>query len=187
MDAVTAFLQGDLQESIFMNQPEGYDDGSGRVCQLNKAIYGLKQAGRTWNQKLDKILLKFGLVKSKCDPCVYFNRELNLTVAIYVDDFLIFYKENENLNKLKSHLNESLHMKDVGEARKCIDIQITKAEGKIELSQQTYVEKIDIFHIETIDIYYLHNIACLRPLWNTMQSAIVRAINRRAINQFVFD
>jgi transposase InsO family protein len=142
MDAVTAFLQGDLQESLYMCQPDGYDDNSGRVCKLNKAIYGLKQAGRTWNQKLDKILLKFGLTKSKCDPCVYFNREWNLVIAVYVDDFLIFYKESKHLNNIRLHLNTSLHMKDVGEAKECIGIQITKTDGKIELSQEMYVEQM---------------------------------------------
>lgn len=142
MDAVTAFLQGDLQENIYMNQPEGYNDNTGRVCKLNKAIYGLKQAGRTWNQKLNKILLKFGLLKSKCDPCVYFNREWNLVIAIYVDDFLIFYRDKRQLHAIKLHLNESLHMKDVGEAKECIGIQITKNKNFIELSQEMYIEQM---------------------------------------------
>lgn len=91
---------------------------------------------------MDKILLGFGLKKSKCNPCVYINRELDLAVAIYVDDFLIFYEKPENLDKLKLHLNESLHMKDVGAAKECIGIQITRTDCKIELSQQTYVEQI---------------------------------------------
>lgn len=71
MDAITAFLQGDLDEEIYMAQPKMYDDGSGNVCRLNKAIYGLKQAGRQWNIKLDDALSKFGLQKSKMDPCIY--------------------------------------------------------------------------------------------------------------------
>lgn len=102
MDAVTAFLQGDLQEAIYMDQPEGYSDDSKRVCKLNKAIYGLKQAGRQWNLKLSNSLVKFGLTKSKLDPCVFINTETTLIVVVYVDDILIFYKTREDLDEVKN-------------------------------------------------------------------------------------
>lgn len=58
-----------------------FNDGSNRVCRLNKAIYGLKQAGRVWNRKLNDHLLKMGFVKSKCDPCVYVKS--NIIIAVY--------------------------------------------------------------------------------------------------------
>lgn len=89
MDAVTAFLQGDLEEEIFMMQPEHFDDGTSKVCKLNRSIYGLKQAGRQWNFKLDAALKKFGLIKSQTDPCIYYTKDKRLIIAIYVDDFLI--------------------------------------------------------------------------------------------------
>jgi len=90
MDAVTAFLQGDLKEEIFIEQPASYNDGSNRVCRLKKAMYGLKQSGRQWNIALDNVLRSYGLEKSKMDPCVYHTKDASLIVAIYVDDFLIF-------------------------------------------------------------------------------------------------
>lgn len=77
-----------------MEQPEAYGDGSNRVCKLNRSIYGLKQAGRQWNINLDAALRKFGLKKSKRDPCIYYSGDLRLLIAIYVDDFLIFYKND---------------------------------------------------------------------------------------------
>lgn len=52
MDAITAFLQGDLEEEIYVQQPDGFRDGSNRVCKLIKAMYGLKQSGRQWNNNL---------------------------------------------------------------------------------------------------------------------------------------
>lgn len=73
MDAITAFLQGDLTEDIFMTQLEGFNDGTKKVCKLYKAIYGLKQSGRVWNDKLTKMLKSYGLKKSINDPCVFFN------------------------------------------------------------------------------------------------------------------
>lgn len=63
-------------EEIYIQQPELFDDKSGQVCRLKKSIYGLKQSGRMWNQKLDTKLRSFGLKKSSCDPCVYFNNDL---------------------------------------------------------------------------------------------------------------
>lgn len=74
MDAITAFLQGELNEEIYMMQPEGCHDGSPKVCKLNKAIYGLKQASRMWNHELDLALKKCGLSRSNSDPSIYFGQ-----------------------------------------------------------------------------------------------------------------
>ncbi|GJP65370.1 hypothetical protein CLOP_g22260 [Closterium sp. NIES-67] len=64
MDIVTAFLNGIILEEVYMKQPEGLDDGSGRVCRLKKAIYGLKQAPRAWYHKLEEALLAGGFKKN---------------------------------------------------------------------------------------------------------------------------
>lgn len=93
-----------------MIQPEGYKDGTTKVCKLNRALYGLKQAGYLWNRKLDSALNKFNLRKCKSDPCIYYDKGRDMFVAIYVDDFLIFYKDIEKLNELKSYLNENFMM-----------------------------------------------------------------------------
>lgn len=142
MDAITAFLQGDLNETIFMEQPEGYTDGTSRVCKLNRAIYGLKQAGRQWNIKLDAALQKYGLMKSKMDPCLYYSGNLNLLVAIYVDDFLIFYKCEKLLDELKKFLCGTFKMKDIGPAKHCIGVRIRQGDGIIELDQANYIREI---------------------------------------------
>ncbi|GJP61590.1 hypothetical protein CLOP_g18733 [Closterium sp. NIES-67] len=65
MDIVTAFLNGIILEEVYMKQPEGLDDGSGRVCRLKKAIYGLKQAPRAWYHKLEEALLAGGFKKTR--------------------------------------------------------------------------------------------------------------------------
>ncbi|CAI7873621.1 unnamed protein product, partial [Closterium sp. NIES-54] len=67
MDITTAFLNGIILEELYMLQPEGLDDGSGRVCRLKKAIYGLKQAPHAWYHKLEETLLAGGFKKSECD------------------------------------------------------------------------------------------------------------------------
>lgn len=75
VDVKTAFLYGNLDEEIYMNQPVGFNDGSGRVCRLDKSIYGLKQASRCWNKKFTSFLRSYGLVASEAYPCVFISRK----------------------------------------------------------------------------------------------------------------
>lgn len=87
-DVETAFLNGDLNADIYMKQPEGYEDGSEKVCKLNKALYGLKQSARCWNTKFTQCLKRFNLTASNADPCVFINREGGdtLILAVYIGD-----------------------------------------------------------------------------------------------------
>jgi transposase InsO family protein len=142
MDAVTAFLQGDVDKEIFIRQPEGFNDGSGRVCKLKKAIYGLKQSGRMWNMKLDSILKKLGFTQCKMDPCIYYTNNHNVILAVYVDDILFFYKEEERFNVIKELLQQNCKMKDLGEAKGCVGIRITQNKGEILLDQEVYIGEI---------------------------------------------
>ncbi len=142
MDAITAFLQGEIDEEIYIQQPDGYDDGSGKMCRLNKAMYGLKQAGRMWNLKLETSLKKFGLTKSQMDPCIFYDNEMKLIVAIYVDDLLIFWKNENTLENLKNFLCKTFNMKDMGRATSCIGINIKQMDGAIELDQTNYIKDI---------------------------------------------
>ncbi|GJP58372.1 hypothetical protein CLOP_g6300 [Closterium sp. NIES-67] len=92
MDIVTAFLNGIILEEVYIKQPEGLDDGSGRVCRLKKAIYGLKQAPRAWYHKLEEALLAGGFKTSECDPSLFLLQEKDaiLMLLVYVDDILLF-------------------------------------------------------------------------------------------------
>lgn len=142
MDAITAFLQGELDEEIYIYQPEGFKNNSNQVCRLNKAMYGLKQAGRQWNLKLDSALMSYGLIKSQMDPCVYYKRDGTLYLAIYVDDILIFWRDRELLMELKNKLSHSFKMKDMGKAQGCIGMKITQTANSIELDQSKYINDI---------------------------------------------
>ena len=97
-DVKTAFLYGTLQEQVYICQPEGFNDGSGRVCKLKWSLYGVMQAPRCWNQQFVDSVKKQRLKVGTADPCL-FMRQRNgkkLTVAIYVDDALILgSKESE--------------------------------------------------------------------------------------------
>lgn len=140
MDAITAFLQGELNEEIYTEQPEAFKDGSNRVCRLNKAVYGLKQAGRVWNKKLDGFLIKIGFMKSMCDPCVYI--KANIIIAVYVDDLLIFYTHVSDLNETRKQLHTNFRMKDIGQAKCCLGININQGADFIELDQSKYILEV---------------------------------------------
>jgi hypothetical protein len=73
MDVKTAFLNGNLSEDVYMIQPEGFVDpkNAGKICKLQKSIYGLKQASRSWNIHFDKVVKGFGFIKNEEEPCVY--------------------------------------------------------------------------------------------------------------------
>ena len=140
MDAETAFLQGDLHEDVYMRQAPAYDDQSGRVYHLKKAIYGLKQASRMWNIKLNNVLITFGFKRSKTDPCVY--RKGDMLIAVYVDDFLIFYHQKVDLEELRKMLHQNFNMKDIGLARSCLGITITQGADFIQIDQSHYVKEV---------------------------------------------
>jgi hypothetical protein len=90
-DVKMAFLNGVLDEEIFMEQPEGFNDGTDRVCELHKSLYGLKQSPRCWNKHFKEVLKDYGLCESKADPCLFYsaNNCGKLVVVIYVDDGLV--------------------------------------------------------------------------------------------------
>jgi len=74
MDVKTAFLNGELDEEIYMDRPNGYvaEGQEGKVCKLLKSLYGLKQAPKQWHEKFDKILTSAGFIVNEADKCVYY-------------------------------------------------------------------------------------------------------------------
>jgi len=143
MDVVTAFLAGNLEEEIFMEQPEGFEIGSKEddlVCRLRKSIYGLKQAPRVWNQRIRHFLKSIGFEQTYADPCVYINRDTDVIIAMWVDDLIIFGKDMANINDLKAQLNEEYEMKDLGELNYFLGIQVHRDKERkiIHISQSGY-------------------------------------------------
>lgn len=108
MDAISAFLQGDVEEELYMTQPPLYEKDSKSVCHLKKSIYGLKQASRQWNIKLNAALQDIGLSRSRVDPCIYYciNENDILFITLYVDDLLFFYSREGTVNTVKEKLTQ---------------------------------------------------------------------------------
>lgn len=142
MDAVTAFLQGDIDEVIYMRQPEQFDDFTGRVCSL----YGLKQASRQWNIKLSRALIACNYKQCETDSCIYIRRQKQsiVIVSVYVDDLLIFWNTASWRNDLKDKLMSQFKMKDLGQVSNILGIRIERnsREEKITFDQRNYIENI---------------------------------------------
>lgn len=145
MDAITAFLQGELFEDIYIKKPEGFRCDE-KVLKLQKSIYGLKQSSRLWNIKLKGVLLKFGLEQSQIDPCIfyYLKDTKKLYIAVYVDDLLIFSNDNLLKTKLKSCLKNNFEMKDLGAANSFLGLRISRdrESGKLYIDQEQYIQDL---------------------------------------------
>ena len=147
MDAVTAFLNGEIEEDIYMAIPDGYSTNStNKVCKLLKALYGLKQSPRAWYLKLDQQLHQLGFKRSTADNSIYsMSTAVGFVIlALYVDDFLLSSNNITLLRQIKSQLQQGFKMKDLGEAHYILGMQIThkRAEKSIHLHQQHYINTV---------------------------------------------
>ena len=93
MDVKTAFFNGNLLEDVYMIQPEGFVNpkNSRKVCKLQRSIYGLKQASRSWNLHFDEVVKEFSFIKNEDEPCVYkkVSGSAIIFLVLYVDDILL--------------------------------------------------------------------------------------------------
>jgi hypothetical protein len=127
-----------------MRQPDGYSDGTDRVCHLIKTLYGLKQAGREWNKELDRRLKSIGFRPLESDACAYTRKTQGdfQILTIWVDDILSFCSTQEGMDQLKADLNGILDLTDIGEPLKIIGIEITRRPDSICITQKNYIESI---------------------------------------------
>ena len=130
MDVKTTFLNGDIEEEIYMDQPEGFSmEGKDHmVCKLKKSIYGLKQASRQWYLKFNDTITSFSFQENIIDRCIY--RKISgskfIFLVLYVDDILLAANDLGILYETKSFLSKNFEMKDMGEASYVIGISISR-------------------------------------------------------------
>src|SRR4051812_10184749 len=148
MDVKTAFLNGNIEEELYMMQPEGFVDprNAGKVCKLQRSIYGLKQASQSWNLRFDEVIKAFGFFQNVEEFCVYKKLSGNSVafLVLYVDDILLIGNDTKLLGEVKEYLNGQFSMKDLGEATYILGIKIYRDRPNrlLALSQRTYIEKI---------------------------------------------
>ncbi|KAL0433470.1 UNVERIFIED_CONTAM: Retrovirus-related Pol polyprotein from transposon TNT 1-94 [Sesamum latifolium] len=148
MDVKTAFLNGFVEEEIFMDQPEGFTavGEEQKVCHLQRSIYGLKQASRSWNTYFDEVIRGYDFIKNDYDPCIYkkFSGSSVAYHVLYVDDILLIGNDVKMLGDIKVWLSTQFSMKDMGEASYILGIKIYRDRSRrlLGLTQSSYIEKV---------------------------------------------
>lgn len=141
-DVKTAFLYGDLDEEVFMEQPEGFSEENGKVCRLKRSLYGLKQSPRQWNKKFTQFLQDMDLQTSQNDGCIFYRNDRTLIVAIYVDDGLILASNENDIVEVMTALEDRFEVHSV-KATTFLGFQIEqKGPNEILLHQDSYINTI---------------------------------------------
>ncbi|KAF3666134.1 hypothetical protein FXO37_10729 [Capsicum annuum] len=146
MDVKTIFLNRELEEVIYMEQPEGFvvPGKKNKVCKLIKSLYGLKQEPKQWHTKFDQTMLANGFKINEYDKCVYIKDTPNhqVIVCLYVDDVLIISRDMSDINAMKQMLESKFDMKDLGVADLILGIRILRNPQGLALSQSYYIENV---------------------------------------------
>lgn len=143
LDVKTAFLHGNLEEQIYMQQLEGFiiDGKEDHVCLLKKSLYGLKQSPKQWYKRFNSFMISHSYLRSRYDSYVYFRKLSDgsfVYLLLYVDDMLIVARNMSEVNHMKSQLSQEFEMKDLGGAKKILGMEIQRDRnvGKLFLTQK---------------------------------------------------
>ena len=148
LDVVTAFLNGTLEEEIYMEQPPGYTKGGEKnlVCKLKRSLYGLKQSSRCWNTVFKEYMESTNFKQCTADPCIFVRSEgTDLTIiSVYVDDLIIITKTPEMMRRIKDSLATHFKVKDLGKLHYCLGITVEYDEEKkcLWMHQRQYIQSL---------------------------------------------
>ncbi|KAJ9542010.1 LOW QUALITY PROTEIN: hypothetical protein OSB04_028516 [Centaurea solstitialis] len=142
-DVKNAFLHGELQEEVYMEAPHGFTDkfGEREVCLLKKSLYGLKQSPRAWFGRFTLAMKNYGFKQSNSDHTLFLKQRDNLITCliIYVDDMIITGNDKEEITKLKKSLFTEFEMKDLGNLKYFLGIEVLRSKQGIFMNQKKYV------------------------------------------------
>lgn len=175
MDMSNAFLNGDLEEQVYMKFPPGYTGFGSKITafssvatttefvyKLLKSLYGLKQAPRQWFSKLSSILFELSYIQSQTDHSLFFKHSSNLitVILVYVDDILICGNSLSEIHNIKSLLSARFHMKDLGAVNYFLGLEISRSPAGFFVSQKKY----------TLDLLQEYGMSNATPLKLPMDS-----------------
>lgn len=146
LDVKTAFLHGDLKEEVYVSQPQGFivKGQENKVYRLKKALYGLRQAPRAWNVKLNHILRGLKFLRCSKEPSLYRKEVSNelLVVVVYVDDLLVTGSSLKLIESFKQEMAAKFEMSDLGLLTYYLGIEVLQGEDGIILKQDRYARRI---------------------------------------------
>jgi hypothetical protein len=146
LDVKTAFLYGDLDEELYMEQPEGFKvpghKNKNKVMRLKKAIYGLKQAALAWWKALDGSMAKIGCTRLVSDSGIFVNKGKTIVIIVYVDDVLFLGANKKDISSLKERFMQIWECRDLGDTQEFLRMRIVKSKGRILIDQVDYLHKV---------------------------------------------
>ena len=144
LDVKTAFLYGELDEELYMEQPEGFKDpkNKNKVMRLKKAIYGLKQAALAWWKALDKSMATLSCTRLVSDSGIFVNKEKTIVIIVYVDDVLFLGANKKDISSLKQRFMKIWECRDLGDTQEFLRMRIIKSNGRIKIDQVDYLNKV---------------------------------------------
>jgi hypothetical protein len=146
-DVKTAFLNGHLQEEVYVVQPPGFEIGGQeeKVYKLQKALYGLKQAPRAWYSRIDKFFIENGYERSLNEPTMYVKQSEKkeiLVICIYVDDIIYTGSSQTLIKEFRKHMMEEFNMTDIGSLNYFRGFEVTQKMDGSFLSQKKYAKDL---------------------------------------------
>ena len=147
LDVKNAFLNGDLEEEVFMDQPPGFEEKGNkcRVCKLKKALYGLKQSPRAWFERFGKAVKSHGYTQSQADHTMFFkhsNEGKIVVLIVYVDDIIVTGDDHLEIKRLKMLLTQDFEIKDLGALKYFLGMEFSNRERNICFSKEVYARII---------------------------------------------
>jgi hypothetical protein len=146
LDVKSAFLNGDLAEEVFVKQAPGFvvPGAEHKVLRLRKALYGLRQAPRAWNAKLDATLRALGFERCETEHAIYVRRrgKFALIIGVYVDDLVVTGMQAADIAGFKQEMADRFRMSDLGALSYYLGIEVKQGGGEMRLGQRAYAEKL---------------------------------------------
>ena len=133
MDVKIAFLNGELQEEVYTIQPKGFTSAyESKVCKLQRSIYRLKQASRSWNMHFDKVIRMYSFIRNEKESCIYkwINDSMVVFLILYVDNILLIENDIPALQEIKVWLSSQFSMKDMRKASYILGMKIYELDRK---------------------------------------------------------
>lgn len=147
LDVQNSFLNGELEEEVFMSLPPGFGEGIGRnkVCRLNKSLYGLKQSPRVWFERFGTLVKGLGYIQSQADHTLFYKHSTNNKIAIlivYVDDIILTGDDSLELKNLREKLAKVFEIKELGPLKYFLGIEFSRSKEGIFMNQRKYILKL---------------------------------------------
>ncbi|CAI5734626.1 unnamed protein product [Peronospora farinosa] len=165
-DVETAFLNGDLEEDVYMEAPYGIEIAPGMVRKLRRSLYGLKQAAAVWHKKICSVFSAMGFEQCRADTCLFVRRnnaknKSPTYIVLYVDDLLIGCKSDAEADTIYKELSEHFTVKSLGAARFILGMEVnySQEKGELVLKQSQFIMKV-VSKFKQNEAYAVRNPIC---------------------------